>query len=100
MSSTETRARKLAKRLIQENHNGRTWRDIASDYPGIVKAGTLNRIAKSGGKWLPKDKEILSALNLIKPRPKYERPEWMLKWYRLSKDERWKVIKDYLEGKT
>jgi hypothetical protein len=45
-------------------------------------------------------KKFMKAVRLLKkPRPKYERPEWLLKWYRLSKDERWKVIEDYLKGK-
>ena len=62
-------ARKLAKRLIQENEKGRPWRKIADDYPmlnkdgkPIVKAGTLSRIA--GGGYMPSKKEILIALGL------------------------------------
>jgi len=34
----------------------------------IIKAGTVNRIAKSKGAWIPKDCEILIALGLKKPR--------------------------------
>jgi hypothetical protein len=38
-----------------------SWRKVAALYPG-VPAGTLNRIAKSGGQYLPKDKRLLRAL--------------------------------------
>lgn len=75
MSATKTRARKLANWLIQENQNKRSWRAIASDYPEIVKPGTLCRIAKSGGTWLPKDCGILSALGLKKVRERKPRTQ-------------------------
>lgn len=78
MSNRTILAQKLAKQLIQENQkNGRTWRVIAFDYPDIVKPGTLNRIAKSNGAWLPKSKKILMALGLREiPAPT---PEWLKK---------------------
>lgn len=72
---------------------------VRADGSRIVKAGTLNRIANKGGEWLPKDKEILAALGLSKPRPKFPRPAWLLKWYRLPKDERWKVMENHVKGK-
>jgi hypothetical protein len=69
-----SKAKRLAKRLISENQKGRSWRRIAlEDYPAmkdgerIIKPGTLNRIAKSEGKWMPKDKHLL---NLLIPPPK------------------------------
>jgi hypothetical protein len=94
-------AKRLAKRLLNENARGRSWRKIArEDYGDKVNFATLNRIAKSGGEWIPKNKEILVALGLSKPRSKFPRPAWLLKWYRLPKDERWKVIENYLKGKT
>jgi hypothetical protein len=100
MSSTVC---KLAKRILEEKAT-RTYRDIAAqDFPRradgtqIVKAGTLNRIVKSKGKWLPKNKEILAALGLYKPRLPYPRPAWLYKWYRLPKDERHEVIKEHVE---
>lgn len=76
-SSRKAQAEKLAKRLILEISKPRTWRDVAHDFPPIVKAGTLNRIAKTNGAWLPKDKEILDALGLV---PRAEPvPDWLRK---------------------
>lgn len=70
-------ARKLAKRLNQEKQKNRSWRAIASDYPAVVKPGTLCRIAKSGGAWLPKDLEILMALGLVRERSPFAiLPRW------------------------
>jgi len=102
MSSTVSQ---LAKRILEEKAT-RTYRDIAAqDFPRradgtqIVKAGTLNRIVKSKGKWMPKNKEILAALGLYKPRLPYPRPSWLYKWYHMSKDERHNVIRSYLDKK-
>jgi len=54
----------LAKSLNYEHDKkGRTWRQIAEDYPG-VKNGTLNRIANSNGRWTPKDQALRAALGL------------------------------------
>jgi len=62
-------AGKLAKLLLEENKKGKSWRVIARQYfrPKIINYATLNRFAKSGGKWMPKNKKILAALGLIKP---------------------------------
>lgn len=66
-------ARKLANRLIQENQY-RSWRAIAKeDFPETVKAGTLNRIANSGGAWIPKGEKLLRALGLVESPPKWVR---------------------------
>jgi hypothetical protein len=63
---TKDDARKLAF-WIQSLHLEKSYRKIAAeDFPG-VKAGTLNRIAKGDGRWMPKDREILRALGLIVP---------------------------------
>lgn len=78
MTYTADKAERLAKRLNRQNQKGRSWRSIVSDYPAIVKAGTLDRIAKSGGAWLPKKKEILIALGIVvvrkppPPRPPFD----------------------------
>ena len=54
----------LAKSLNYEHdEKGRTWRQIADDYPG-VKNGTLNRIANSNGRWTPKAAALRGALGL------------------------------------
>ena len=91
MSST---ARQLAERILREYKSGRHYRDIArDDFPDrradgsqIVKAGTLNRIVKSNGKWTPKNKEILIALGLkevkTKKLPVAPSQEW---WERVAK---------------
>jgi hypothetical protein len=47
-----------------------SWRQISEEFYSGVPAGTLNRIAKSGGTYLPKDRRILRALGLIQARPK------------------------------
>lgn len=83
-SVSKARARKLANWLLKENRrNGRSWRDIAGDFPPsdegkcIVKAGTLNRIANSKGAWLPKDDAILKLLGLLTTRSPYAiLPRW------------------------
>ena len=63
-------AKTLARRL-NRLHAKKSWRRIAEDYPGVSFA-TLNRIATSGGDWLPKSKEILAALF-----PKHVNPAWL-----------------------
>lgn len=46
--------RQLARRL-QTEHSQRSWREISqADYYGQIPAGTLARIAKSNGEYIPK----------------------------------------------
>lgn len=99
MPLSMSRARKLAKSLLNENSHGRSWRKIArEDYGDAVNYATLNRFAKSEGKWIPKNKDILAALGLYKPRLPYLRPSWLFKWYHLPKDERYEVIRSHVSG--
>jgi hypothetical protein len=71
--SSNSKASRLAKWLIQENEN-LSYRAIAKIYfPPIVKPGTLNRIAKTGGDWMPKKEAILIALRIKQP-PKIKTP--------------------------
>ena len=94
MSISKTRARKFAEHVLRE-HEIRSYRCIArddfssvrADGSRIVKAGTLNRIAKAGGDWIPKDPEILVALGLKKkPEPTVPAPAPSLEWWgRLEK---------------
>lgn len=71
-----SKAKTLARRLLREHRHKRSWRVIArEDFHDEVNHATLNRIALSGGDWLPKDKRILLTLGLIherkpKPQPK------------------------------
>lgn len=59
----------FAKRLNQKHAKMHSWRLVAQEYQtSIVKPGTLNRIANSGGNWLPCDEDILIALGLMRPR--------------------------------
>lgn len=74
-SQTRVRAQNLAQRLNQEHGQNRSWRAIARRYPPIVKAGTLSRIAKSNGRWTPKSKSILLALDLLPVSS--PPPEWL-----------------------
>lgn len=91
------KAYKLVNSIIFEHDvDKRPYRDIAKDYPSIVKAGTLCRIAKSKGKWLPKDKKILIALGLIERKVM---PQWEKIWRHLPTEERHKVIQEYLRWK-
>ena len=70
----KTTPEKLAKILNELHQNLGAWRDVASLFQSdLVKPGTLNRIAKSGGAWMPKKDIILIALGM-KKRPK---PEWL-----------------------
>lgn len=82
MSNRTDQAKKLANRLNSEIAKKRTWRDVAHDFPPIVKAGTLNRIAKTNGTWLPKKKKILDALFPHPDKPAAPSPEW---WERVEK---------------
>lgn len=70
------RAEMLAKRLLDENQRGRSWRKIArEDYGNRVNFATLNRFALHEGKWVPKDRKIQKALGLIEPRA--ADPDWL-----------------------
>lgn len=94
-------ARKLAKHIFSENKKGRSYRVIArEDYPGL-KAGTLNRFSKSRGEYIPKDKNILSILGLIKvkEKKKIDKPDYIKAWDHLPREERHQVIKEYLKWK-
>jgi hypothetical protein len=76
MHELTTTAYKLSKRILRENVKGRSYRTIAKeDYPG-VKAGTLNRIAKSNGSWTPKNIETRKLLGIYK-HPRYKRIQEM-----------------------
>lgn len=73
----------LLEQITEQYATLKTWRRVAENYPvrddgsQIVTFQTLNRIATSSGSWLPKDKEILTALGLIKPRTQEPQPEWL-----------------------
>ena len=74
--------RRFAKWLLRENKKGRSYRQIARDFAPIIKAGTLNRIAKTRGEYMPKDENILIALGLKKPRKVKEKvilPKWLIR---------------------
>ena len=76
MTDLTDRAFALAKRLLSENRSGRSWRKIArQDFGDKVNFATLNRIAKSGGHWLPKNRKLLRVLGLIETKP--PDPEWL-----------------------
>jgi len=74
MRESTDRALLLAQHLLSENRiGGRSWREIAlKDYHDRVHFVTLNRIALSNGKWLPKDRKTLRALGLVEPKPRTE----------------------------
>ena len=71
MSKSNDRALELAKRLLDENRRGRSWRCIArEDYGNKINFATLNRIAIHAGEWVPHDKKILQMLGLAIERKK------------------------------
>jgi len=99
MTYTKAAARKLAK-CILDLHEEKSYRKIArDDFPGVA-AGTLNRIAKEGGEWMPHDRQILIKLGLVEPRSKALQPEWLVRRKkairRMAKDTR-KAIKKATE---
>lgn len=63
------RAAALVSYLL-ELHQSLSWRHIAKQYFPDVPPGTLNRIANSGGGYLPKERRELRALGLLEPRRK------------------------------
>jgi len=89
------KAKKLAKSLLLENRNGTSWRALSRTH-GIA-AGTLNRIAKSGGKWLPKDETVLEKFGLMKERSPYAiMPRW---WERTPEAlQHFKYIRNQARG--
>jgi len=75
---TSGKAAKLAKSILRLNENGLSYREISKRCFPSVPAGTLNRIAKSDGKWLPKGIEELKALGLVRERtPRRMTPGYM-----------------------
>jgi hypothetical protein len=76
MPDLTDRAFELAKRLLSENHAGRSWRRIArEDYADQVHFATLNRIANSEGEWVPRSRKTLRVLGLLDRKP--EDPPWL-----------------------
>lgn len=94
MKVSDKKAKHLAWVLRQMNRQGRSWRTIArEDYGDRVHFATLNRIALSKGKWLPKDEQVLIVLGLIKLRspyagmPRYfHRTPEALSWFQHKKE--------------
>ena len=68
------RAKRFAKRVLREVRKSSYRKVIPMMFPMknngdyVVKPGTLNRIVKSCGEYLPKESEKLIALGLKKPR--------------------------------
>jgi hypothetical protein len=62
MTLDPARISELVARLQRQHDQLKSWRKVAALYPPVVKAGTVNRIAKEG--WLPQDRKILKALGL------------------------------------
>lgn len=66
----------LAECLLSENRSGRSWRRIArEDYGDRVNFVTLNRIARTGGSWVPKKRKILVVLGLREGRRRLTKHE-------------------------
>lgn len=56
----------LVDRINALHRGGVSYRKMAREhFPGVAP-GTLCRIAKEQGRWLPKDKKILRLLGLVK----------------------------------
>jgi hypothetical protein len=90
------KAKKAALIILRRNRSGTSYRELGREYK--VKAGTLCRFAKSKGEYLPKDKSILKALGLVHPeKPKQPKPDYIIEWDHLPREERHKVIRTYLD---
>lgn len=78
MTIASSKAKKLARRLLSENRNGRSYRTIArEDYRDEIDQSTLSRIARTKGEWLPKSHELLELLGLLTIRSPYGiMPRW------------------------
>jgi len=65
----------------------KSWRKVSKLHYPTVPPGTLNRIAKSGGSYLPKGRRELRALGLLKldEATAYER-RWRRTFTRLLKE--------------
>jgi hypothetical protein len=76
MTHDKTTPVKLAKTLICRHVELGSWKAVADEYGSqLVKPGTLNRIANSGGAWMPKKDIILIALGVKKrPQPPQIKP--------------------------
>lgn len=69
MSIAPSRRKKLAHELLRKNRLGRSWRAISlDDYGERIHFATLNKIARSGGEWVPSDPEALRVLGLLTDR--------------------------------
>jgi hypothetical protein len=93
--SLHDRALQLAQHLIAAHASGRSWRRIATeDYADQVHFAALNRIALSGGEWLPRSRKILRALGLLeqKQTTPHER-RVRRKIAKLAKETRERVLK-------
>jgi hypothetical protein len=67
--TTSARARQLAHELnAKHTEAGGSWRKVQKLYYPSVNFATLNRIAKSEGEWLPRDRKIRAALGLTRQR--------------------------------
>lgn len=61
-------ARAKAAELLDLHDDLRSWRQVSRLHFPTVPAGTLNRIAKSGGAYLPQGRRELRALGLLERR--------------------------------
>jgi len=90
--------KKLARRLLRENRQGRSYRTIArEDYQNKIDQSTLSRIARTKGEWLPKSSELLNLLGLLTVRSPYAiMPRW---WERTPEAlQHFKYIRNQARG--
>ena len=67
MSISSSKSKKLARELLRKNRQGRTWRQIAEqDYGNKIHFATLCKIAKTGGRYVPSDKQTQYLLGLYR----------------------------------
>ena len=65
MNIPHDRAADFAASLIETHRPLRSWRKVRDLYYPAVSFIVLNRIARTGGAWMPKDAKILRALGLV-----------------------------------
>ena len=97
MTITKEARTELARRLFEQYAEFRSWRKAAKKYyPPCVTFQTLNRIALSGGEWIPKDRAVLQALGLVKakaPEPEHTR-KIKRKIAKMAKDTRKAILEE------
>lgn len=95
MKISHERAAALAAELIEKWRPLRSWRKVQALHYPAVNFVTLNRIARTGGAWIPEDVKILRALGLVEKKVLLPGEGRVLrKIAKMAKDTREKVLRN------